>query len=680
MTRKKSGIGGGLLFAEQKLKSSGITPSEAEVLGMSVVNAADLDKQFHPVRALKLPYHDIDGSDSGFYRIRYLEELPGFGAQLAKPQRYAQQAGTLNWVYLPKCEGLDWEVVAADTEMPLIITEGELKAASCCLRQRVPTVALGGVTVWQSSKKEVPLLPPLDRFEWQNRRVYIIFDSDAATNEDVARAQLKLADELVRLGALPRIAMLPPTDDGKKQGLDDYIVAGGSVDEVIEDTKQLSLVTKFIGLNNTYAYVFEQDVVLRLSDGTRYKRDTFVNGTHANMREIDYRPSSKGGMARTEISVPKEWLQWTGRRDVNTLVYEPGSPQLTEDGNYNTWKGWGCEPKQGSVFPWKALLDFLFEGSPKEDREWFERWCAYPLQHPGQKLYAAAVLWGPETGTGKSLIGYTLGRIYGQNFEEIGNEELHASFNEWSVNKQFVLGDEITGTDKRSEQDKLKALITRDRMRVNMKFLPTYSVRDCINYYFTSNHPEAFFIDDQDRRLFVHRVRHSRRERQFYVDYMKWLNGGGAAALFHHLLELDLGDFDPTAPAPLTNSKLEMIDHGKSDVSAFVANFSRNLEAELTRLKDLLHLTELPDLVLNKHLRLLYDPDGQSRVTANGLGRELSRAGFKSFPPVNTKAFGMQRFYIVRNTDKWLGVSTDKARDYLEKVYGNMPAAKGKKF
>lgn len=653
--------------AKDKLSSSGLSEAEGEELGMSVVTASTLHKSFHPIKALHLPYYDLRGKDSGFYRIRYLELPPGFAGSLAKPQRYAQEPQTLNWAYLPKLSNLNWDVIASDSTVPICITEGELKAACACVNDCL-TIGLGGVSVWQSSKNNVPLVPPLDQFNWKGRQVTIIFDSDAADNPNVANAQISLALMLTKLGSKPSIATLPPNKLGGKQGLDDFVIAGGSLQEVIVEAGSVRLAQELSNLNERFAYVKDQDLVIELSTSHRIKRDGFMNGLLANNKVVDYRPQSNGNRKRVETLVPREWLSWTCRNDVACLTYLPGQPQITTKQEYNLWKGWGVEPRPGTIEPWAELLGFLFDGSEKE-KIWFEKWCAYPLQNPGAKMYAAAVLWGPETGTGKSLIGYTLGRIYGSNFAEIGNRELHADFNEWAVGKQFILGDEITGSERRAEADKLKALITQQKLRVNAKHLPTYEVTDCLNYYFTSNHPDAFFIDDQDRRYFIHRVPHERKERSFYQKYMMWLNNGGAEFLFHHLLALPIADFDPGATAPVTASKMEMTDHARSDISEFVTNLRRNMDTELIRLRELFHLKEAPDLVLNRHLRHLYDPDGAARVTANGLGRELSRAGFKTIPPIKTKTFGAQRFYVLRNYGKWVGAKPEELKEYIDEVF-----------
>lgn len=651
-----------------KLASSGLYEEDAEVLGIEFVSdCTTLNPLFQKVKGIRLPYFDIDGKQTGFYRIRYLELPSGFGAQLAKPQRYAQQAGTLNEVYLPPT--INWADIAKRPSEEIIITEGELKAA-CAASHGYNCLALGGVTVWQSSKKRVPLLEPLPQIDWRGRPVTIIFDSDAATNPDVARAQVSLAKMLLQQGALPKIATLPSALNGDKQGLDDFLVAGGNLMSVLAEVRSIELGDRFVNFNSTYAYVKDQDVVIELESAQRLKRDSFTNGTLANVNVIEYQVLANGTTKRTEVRAAAEWLKWASRLDVERITYEPGQAKITKAQEYNTWYGWGCEPKAGSVQSWHDLMDLLF-GDEHDSRKWFEQWLAFPIQNPGRKLFTSAVLWGPETGTGKSLVGYTVGEIYGKNFGEIGNQELHASFNEWAINKQFILGDEISGSDKRQEADKLKSLITQKQLRINMKNLPTYVVPDCINYYFTSNHPDAFFLDDQDRRFFIHRTAPvKRREPEFYHQYMLWLHNGGNSALFDYFLNLDTSSFDPTAPAPATASKAELVDHARSDLSSWVSYFFANMDIELARLAEYLQTKpEKLDLVLNTHIKWLYDPQNSSRVTPNGLGRELGRFGLKTIGPLDSAAFGKRRFYVLRNYAKWEKVTPAVITEHLNATF-----------
>ena len=449
-----------------KLSSSGLDLADAAVLGLEFLSdCSALHNSFIKVKGFKIPYFDIEGNQTNFYRIRYLEQPSGFAAQIAKPQRYAQEPKSLNEVYLPP--SIPWADIAQRPTEDILITEGELKAAAAA-KCGYSCLALGGVSVWSSAKRQIPLLEPLPQIDWRGRVVTIVFDSDAATNPNVARAEIALAKALLAQGAIPKLATLPPTITGEKQGLDDFLLNGGDLQSVLAEVRSIDLGDRMAEINTRYAYVMDQDLVIELASGRRLKRDSFINGLMANHNVIEYQPSGNGNMKRTEVRVAAEWVKWASRLDVECVTYEPGKLAITEANEYNTWRGWGCVPAEGDVAPWHDLLDLLF-GDDIYSKHWFQQWAAYPLQKPGTKLFTSAVMWGPETGTGKSLVGYTLGEIYGTNFGEIGNQELHASFNEWAINKQFILGDEITGSDKRHEADKLKALITQRQLRINMK-------------------------------------------------------------------------------------------------------------------------------------------------------------------------------------------------------------------
>ena len=282
-------------------------------------------------------------------------------------------------------------------------------------------------------------------------------------------------------------------------------------------------------------------------------------------------------------------------------------------------------------------------------------------------MYTSVVIHGRRHGTGKSLIGYTLGQIYGKNFVEISQGDLHGAFNEWAEGKQFVLGDDVTGPNKRQEADVLKKMITQRKMRINAKYVPSYEVPDCINYYFTSNHPDSFFLEDDDRRAFIHEVQVGPLSEEFYVEYDLWLVTGGAEAVFHYLLNLDLDGFNPAAPAFYTKAKDRMISDGQSDLGAWVRHL-------ITSPEYILKVGEIKvtrDLFTNKELMAFYDPIGRTPVTANGLGRELRRAGILQVcegTPIKLSDGSVDRYYAVRNFDKWNNSTIAEVKKYLEKV------------
>jgi hypothetical protein len=289
------------------------------------------------------------------------------------------------------------------------------------------------------------------------------------------------------------------------------------------------------------------------------------------------------------------------------------------------------------------------------------------------------LIHGLAQGTGKTLIGYTLGRIHGKNFTEIDQGSLHGDFNEWAEGKTLVLGDEITGSDRRADADVLKRLITQQRVRVNKKFVPTYEVPDCCNFLFTSNHPDAFFLEDDDRRHFIHEVTAGPLPDVFYAEYGIWLDSGGSSYLFDWLLSRDISEFNPAARAPRTQARDRMTLDTKSDLGAWIEHLKRDPD-------DLLMLGEqrLPgDLFTSRQLHALYDPTGRTQVSINGIGRELRRAGFSQVAggrPVEGHDGRRERYYAIRNADRWTTRDHIDAARHLKELYAANAAKKGAKF
>jgi hypothetical protein len=186
-------------------------------------------------------------------------------------------------------------------------------------------------------------------------------------------------------------------------------------------------------------------------------------------------------------------------------------------------------------------------------------------------------------------------------------------------------------------------------------------------------------MDNQDRRYSIFRLPIQPMPKEFYNQFVNWRDhGGGTSALFHHLLHLDLSGFDPTAPAPLTKSKLEMIDHGMSDVACFIQHFAANLDLELSRFTEFFQLPESPDLITSKMLLQYYDRENSSRVTTNGIARELTKFGFRRTVLIATRVFGSARFNIMRNADRWSTAKPEEVREYTDALYASQLPKKGK--
>ncbi len=104
------------------------------------------------------------------------------------------------------------------------IAEGSKKADA--LRSRGEyALSVPGVWGWAGkvARKDLECL------SWQNREAVVCFDSDAATNPHVRKAQNLLVRFLSDLGAQVKICLFEPSPDGQKVGADDWFAEGGTL-------------------------------------------------------------------------------------------------------------------------------------------------------------------------------------------------------------------------------------------------------------------------------------------------------------------------------------------------------------------------------------------------------------------------------------------------------------------
>lgn len=657
------------LTAAKKLKSSGLSMEDAKILGIKVLTGKELvahNNCYKELAALLLSYFDPDGSPTDFERVRYLEQEKGFNQQTEKQTRYTQPPDTGVAAYFPK--NLDWSKIIKDPSTDILLTEGELKSACAC-KLGFPTIGLGGVWNFMSNKEGVKLLEELNIINWKRRRVYIVYDSDFRNNPNVCKALIVLANKLMRLGAKPYMVILPdPIDSNdKKIGLDDFIVMSGKrakavVQDLIDQSHPLTVSYKLHEMNERYIYirnpgvigVREPDEELQLISSAALKEHRASN---IYTQEAKINPKD-GSIKYEEVKAAPIWLDWPCRAEASRITYAPGQPDLIESGRsvlVNTWPGYGCSPVKGDIRPFYDLLKHLFTGADPGAMTWFLRWCAYPLQFPGAKLFTAALFYGIVEGTGKTAIAYALGRIYDKNFGEIDQDDLHSPFNAWAKNKQLILVDDIStsGADWRHIAGKIRKKITQRENQINEKYSPVYSVPDCINYLMTSNIPDALCIEDTDRRIFVNEVVVGKLPREFYQEYDRWLKNEGPSHLFYYLLNLDLGDFNPNESAFVTSSKRRMIQDVKSDLSSWCAWLKDSPDQVLSHGG----IKYERDLWSSHELLRIYDPtEKKPRINAVVLGREMSRTGFRqvlngdSFIAGNNRK---DRYFAVRNADRW---------------------------
>ena len=200
------------------LKRSGLTGIDAKAMGCEPLTGSLKNKGVR----YRIPYYGINGKPTGFYRDRLFDTS-------GKLPKYLQPEGTKPQLYFsPNC---NWKKYAGNPSIPIYIVEGEKKAYTLAKffkkhGIRAGVIGIGGVDCWSTDKGN--LLSDFGLLAWENRRVYIIFDSDIYLNRNVYAARCRLETALFTdLRATPFTIDLPRIVGANKAGIDDFIVHHG---------------------------------------------------------------------------------------------------------------------------------------------------------------------------------------------------------------------------------------------------------------------------------------------------------------------------------------------------------------------------------------------------------------------------------------------------------------------
>ena len=265
------------------------------------------------------------------------------------------------------------------------------------------------------------------------------------------------------------------------------------------------------------------------------------------------------------------WLKSPLRRQHRELVMQPSEPPITKDNCLNVWSGFAVKPTSGGVDPFIELLTRLV---PQHEAALYVlNWIAHLIQRPGAKMFTSLVFWSQQQGVGKNLLFECLSEIIGSRHSTIiGQSELSRDFNGWAADKILIIGDEVSSADRRQHEDKLKTYITGSTVQLNEKHQQVRVVENLLNFIFLSNHCNAMFISDHDRRYFVWEIAAGPLSHTDVQKFVQWRNNGGLGNLLCFLQSIKLGTFNPRAPAPQTDAKLQMVDDNRSDLEAWASS------------------------------------------------------------------------------------------------------------
>jgi putative DNA primase/helicase len=256
------------------------------------------------------------------------------------------------------------------------------------------------------------------------------------------------------------------------------------------------------------------------------------------------------------------WLASRRKRVVlkERVVFDP-TQSVDPETHVNLFRGLALEPSgEGRC---DRLIELLFYlcGEDQVVFDWVLKWLAYPLQHVGAKMHSAVVMHG-DPGAGKNLFFTAIGEIYGDHATVISNMQLESQFNDWLSAKLFLVANEVVARrELRHQVGYLLNLVTDPGIWINPKGIGIRWEANHANLVFFSNELEPLHVSPKDRRYMVIKTP-GPRDKAYYDAVVAELRAGGAAALFQHLREVDLGDFGVQTRPIDTQAKRDLVEIG----------------------------------------------------------------------------------------------------------------------
>lgn len=274
----------------------------------------------------------------------------------------------------------------------------------------------------------------------------------------------------------------------------------------------------------------------------------------------------------------KNALQGNRVVKVDRVDYAPKQPAVfVEDGIVygNTWsagnKIFGFD---GDATPWLRHFDTL---GWSNYRDHILKWMAFTLRHPDIKINHMLLL-GSAEGSGKDWLLYPLMRAMGDDYTMINAEELLEPFNDYLMSTKYLHINEAELGERNEAvavSSKLKPLAAAppERLRVNEKFAKKISVRNIVSVSMTTNKQIPITLSGDSRRILALwsniKTRDSRgtmlpKWAKFWTEHWEWMKNGGAEVCIHYLYnKVDLSDFNPGLPPPVTDYLRSIVAAGR---------------------------------------------------------------------------------------------------------------------
>lgn len=286
------------------------------------------------------------------------------------------------------------------------------------------------------------------------------------------------------------------------------------------------------------------------------------------------------------------WCKHIKRRDIKKIVFNP-DPDFDNEKYYNTFKGFQYTKEEVNKLHGEATLDAddpeirplmnhisqIICNQDIDKFEWFMKWLAHIVQKPHQKTQKVVVLKSEE-GAGKGILWNTfLKKIFGQYGTQIQDkDQILGTFNSNCEQKIFLQMNEVLWGGDKSCQDRLKSLVTEDKIWINKKFKTPIEMDNHANILMDTNNKWACPVNVDSRRFNIFecdnewaRKLHTHPEEA--REYFEKVGKCSVSKFAKILYDMPLGDFIPSKKTFRNEDFQEQVQQGWSPLVNWWYNY-----------------------------------------------------------------------------------------------------------
>ncbi len=259
------------------------------------------------------------------------------------------------------------------------------------------------------------------------------------------------------------------------------------------------------------------------------------------------------------------------KKVADRLGWHPTDTEIFEwDGiSYaNTYRKPNLTPKAGDISEWLRLMKFIYG----EYIDLVMQHFAFTLQRPAEKIRWQILTHGIPR-TGKTMTAVPIANILGRSASTLDNDRFGEAWGDIYFQKKVLLFEEVMQPDMK-QFNRLKPKLTNNGLEhYNLKGGSMVTQQNLYSMYMFSNHSDALRFNADENKLLVIQAPSTfingsaEASADFYTSLGRKLDSDRAylAAIYHHLLNLDISEFEYGRLPLTTTAALAMVDTSRPE-------------------------------------------------------------------------------------------------------------------